>query len=316
MSGAGEALGGFTSTPASGATSQAAKPSAPPAPLGGLEHQEADLAKLGEELARGQVAPSTGQGGLTSDLSLDEILLLHSVGLEPVQVAFGVGCVSVMAGVWAWGTGPVTDAHEAFRRAFDEAKEGIRTSARAAGGIGVVGVDVEVELSPHRSIVIVTGTAVRPLVDESGRRHFKVNYRSPFLCDLSARDFVVLANSGWYPLDLVAGASYVHAPRRSVGAALGQATQNVELTNFTETLYQAREKAMEEMQSYLVQAGGTGLVDAKVIDRPLPFASHVVEFVAYGTAIKMLAPAHQHPSVSVVLPLDDRVRTFEATSLD
>jgi uncharacterized protein YbjQ (UPF0145 family) len=285
-------------------------------PLGGPEHQEADLGQLGRELAEGQVAPNFGHGGVTSDLSLDEILLLHSIGLEPAQVAFGVGCISIMAGVWTWGTGVVSDAHEAFVRAFDEAKEGIRSMTRAAGAIGVVGVDVEVQLSPHRSTVIVTGTAVRSLVDEAGRKHFRVDYRSPFLCDLSARDFVVLASAGWYPLDLVAGASYVHAPRRAVGTVLGQATQNVELTNFTETLYQAREMAMEEMQSRLAQAGGTGLVDAKILDRPVYFASHVVEFVVYGTAIKMLADVHRHPRISVVVPLDDKVRTFEATSLD
>lgn len=287
-----------------------------PSPLGGAEHQEADLGQLGQDLARGQVAPNIGHGGVTSDLSLDEILLLHSVGLEPVRVAFGVGCVSIMAGVWTWGTGYVADAHQAFQRALDEAKEGIRASVRSSSAIGVVGVDVEVELSPHRSMVVVTGTAVRPLVDESGRKHFKVEYRSPFLCDLSARDFVVLSNSGWYPLDLVAGASYVHAPRRSVGTALGQATQNVELSNFTETLYQAREMAMEELQSQLAQAGGTGLVDVKIIDRPVHFASHVVEFVGYGTAIRMLGEAHRHPALNVVVPLDDVVRTFEATSLD
>lgn len=171
-------------------------------------------------------------------------------------------------------------------------------------------------MSFHRYTVVVTGTAVRPYTDETGHSHFSVNYRSPFLCDLSARDFVVLSSAGWYPLDLVAGASYVHAPRRTLGATIGQSTQNVELTNYTETLYQAREAAMEEMQSHIIQAGGTGLVDAKVIDRPVSFAHHVVEFVCYGTAVKMLAKEHTHPQMTVVLPMDDQVRTFEATSLD
>jgi uncharacterized protein YbjQ (UPF0145 family) len=163
---------------------------------------------------------------------------------------------------------------------------------------------------------VVTGTAVRPYTDETGRSHFDVQYRTPFLCDLSARDFVVLSSSGWFPLDLVAGVSYVHAPRRTLGTAIGQSTQNVELTNYTETLYQAREAAMEELQSHIIQAGGTGLVDAKIIDRPVYFAKHVVEFLTYGTAIKMLAKEHTHPRLAVVLPVDDQVRTVEATSLD
>jgi uncharacterized protein YbjQ (UPF0145 family) len=285
-------------------------------PLGGAGHVEADLRQLGQALGAGESAPAASRTGTTSDLSLDEILLLHSVGLEPVQVAFGIGCISILTGVWNWATGPVTDAHDAFQRALEEAKEAIRSQAHSAGAVGVLGVEVEIQVSYHRYTVVVTGTAVRPYTDETGKSHFGVTYRSPFLCDLSARDFVVLSSAGWYPLELVAGASYVHAPRRTLGATIGQSTQNVELTNYTETLYQAREAAMEEMQSHIIQAGGTGLVDAKVIDRPVYFARHVVEFVCYGTAIKMLAKEHTHPQMTVVLPLDDRVRTFEATSLD
>ncbi|MGH9105588.1 MAG: heavy metal-binding domain-containing protein, partial [Acidimicrobiales bacterium] len=164
--------------------------------------------------------------------------------------------------------------------------------------------------------VVVTGTAVRSSADEPSGGHFGVKYRTPFLCDLSARDFVVLSRAGWYPLDLVAGVSYVHAPRRNLRTSIGQSVQNVELANYTETLYAAREAAMGELQSHLNAAGGTGLVDAKIVDRPVHFARHVVEFMVYGTAVKMLAQAHTHPDLSVVLPLDDEVRTFEATSLD
>jgi len=289
--------------------------SAGPLALGGPGHQEADLAELGRALSSGQSARSTGPGGVTSDLTLDEVLLLHSVGLEPAQVAFGVGSVSVAQGAWLWSSGEVADARQAFHQALDEAKEAVRASTRSAGGIGVVGVEVELRVSAHRVDVIVTGTAVRPFTSEDGRRHFNVNYRSPFICDLSARDFTVLTGAGWYPLELVAGACYVHAPRRSVGTAIGQAAQNVELENYTQTLYQAREAAMGQLQSQLAQAGGTGLVDAKIIDRPVHFAPHVVEFVVYGTAIKMLSERHSHPKIAVVVPLDDAVRTFEATSL-
>jgi uncharacterized protein YbjQ (UPF0145 family) len=285
-------------------------------PLGGTGHQEADLRQLGQALGAGERAPAASGGGTTSDLSLDEILLLHSVGLEPVQVVFGIGVISILTGVWNWATGPVSDAHDAFQRAFEEAKETIRSQAHAAGAVGVLGVEVEMQVSYYRYTVVVTGTAVRAFTDDTGHSHFAATYHSPFLCDLSARDFVVLSSAGWYPLDLVAGASYVHAPRRTLGTAMSQSTQNVELTNYTETLYQAREAAMEEMQSHIIQAGGTGLVDAKVIDRPVHFARHVVEFVCYGTAIKMLAKEHTHPQMTLVLPLDDQVRTFEATSLD
>jgi uncharacterized protein YbjQ (UPF0145 family) len=286
-------------------------------PFGGTQDKETDLRQLGQALGTGQNAPTTGGVETTSDLSLDEILLLHSVGLEPVRVVFGVGCISILAGVWTWALGTVADAHDAFHAALKEAKDLIRQQARAAGAVGVLGVEVEVQLSHCRCLVAVTGTAVRPLKDGTGHSHFKVDYHnSAFLSDLSARDFAVLAAAGWYPLDLVAGVSYIHAPRRSVGTAVGQSTQNVELTNFTETLYEAREAAMAELQRHITQVGGTGLVEAKIVDRPVPFAHHVVEFMTYGTAIRMLAKSHTHPDIALVVPLDDKVRTFEATSLD
>jgi len=285
-------------------------------PLESAGHEESDLRQLGQDLGTDQVKGQALPGGTTSDLSLDEILLLHTIGLEPAEVVFGVGAVSITTGAWTWGTGPVTDAHAAFHRAFDEAKETIRHSCRNTKAVGVLGVDVEIEMSYHRCFVVVTGTAVRPIADRDGEHSFKVDYHNrAFLSDLSARDFVVLGTSGWYPLDLVAGVSYVHAPRRAMGTAIGQSTQNVELTNFTETLYQAREAAMEELQSHITTAGGTGLVDAKIFDRPMPFAHHVVEFLTYGTAIKMLAKEHKHPTISLTVPLDDVVRTFEAASL-
>jgi uncharacterized protein YbjQ (UPF0145 family) len=295
----------------------AGQPAPPPAQagLGGVVNEEADLRELGRLLAKGERQPGNHRSTVTSDLSLDEILLLHSVGLEPAGVVFGVGCVSIVVGAWTWAIGRVNDAVIAFDRAMEEAKSTMRRQVQAVDGAGVVGVDVEIEMAPHRAMVAITGTAVKAFPGADDRSHFRVRYPSAFLCDLSARDFVVLGGSGWYPLDLVAGASYVHAPRRTMGAAMGQMTQNVELTNYTETLYDAREAAMGSLQQAIRGSGGTGLVDMKIIDRPMEFARHVVEFVAYGTSVKMLTSEHSHPNVSVVLPVDDKARNFEATSL-
>ena len=58
----------------------------------------------------------------------------------------------------------------------------------------------------------------------------------------------MLMIAGWEPLGLATGASFVFAPRRSMGAVVQQQTQNVELTNFTEAMYAAREAAMQRMQ--------------------------------------------------------------------
>lgn len=278
-------------------------------------HQEADLGELGRLLAQTHGAGDIGRG-CTSHLSLDEVLLLHAVGLEPASVVTSTSAVTVPPGVWTWNTGQVQEADYAFAEAFGVTRDQLRVQAKQVGALGVVTVDIELRLDPHRFVITMLGTAVRAATDEHGNAHFPVRYPTPFLCDLSARDFVVLSRSGWYPIDLVAGASFVHAPRRGLGAAIGQATQNVELTPMTETLYAARELAMGRLQQEIGRVRGTGLLDVRVVDRPMGFAHHVIRFTAVGTAVKLLAEAHVHPELEMVVPVDDRVVAFDARNLD
>jgi len=136
-----------------------------------------------------------------------------------------------------------------------------------------------------------------------------------FVSDLSGRDFALLHKAGWTPLGLAAGASFVYAPRRSVGTAMKQKGQNVELTNFTEAMYAAREAAMERMQTSALELGGTGVVEVKVTEGPTAFAHHAVSFTAYGTVVRLLADEHHHVGARMILPLDDPVRSFDAASL-
>jgi uncharacterized protein YbjQ (UPF0145 family) len=94
-----------------------------------------------------------------------------------------------------------------------------------------------------------------------------------------------------------------------------QKTQNVELANFTEAMYSARESAMERMQRSALDVGGEGVVGVKVTEGPMHFARHAVGFTAWGTAVRLVAEAHQFVKPDVILPLDDVVVAFDAQSL-
>jgi uncharacterized protein YbjQ (UPF0145 family) len=246
---------------------------------------------------------------MTSDLSIDEELTLHSIGWEPVELVCGVSLHSVPMGVWNWGQGEITFASVAYGNSFAAATERIHHECATAGGHGVVGVHVEWEVHRHHIDVTLVGTAVRPV----GAK--RVAAASVFVSDLSARDFTVLHTAGWAPLGLAAGASFVYAPRRSMGTALQQKSQNVELTNFTEAMYSAREAAMERMQRSALALGGTGVVEVKVTEGPMAFARHAVGFSAYGTVVRLVADRHRSIAPRMVVPLDDPVRLFDATSL-
>jgi len=248
-------------------------------------------------------------GATTSDLSMDEELNLHSIGWEPVELVSGVSLFSIPYGSWNWGQGEITTASVAHERAFRGAISRLHHEAARAGGHGVVGVHVErVVHSTHVEVALV-GTAVRPVGAAT------TSFDKVFVSDLSARDFTLLMIAGWEPLGLASGASFVFAPRRSMGAVLQQQTQNVELTNFTEAMYSARETAMERMQRAALELDGTGVVEVKVVEGPTRFAMHAVGFVAWGTVVRLAKPEHQMIQPMMVVPLNDPIVAFDAATL-
>jgi uncharacterized protein YbjQ (UPF0145 family) len=242
-------------------------------------------------------APPSEKRGITSDLSVDEALLLHAAGWEPLDLVCGVAVVSVPVGVWNWGRGAISLASDAHDQAVDQAAAQLRGECSKVHGHGVVGVRVEVSVRTHHVDVELVGTAVRPISGKDARGNDAAQ-AMPFVSDLSARDFTLLQRAGWMPVGLAFGASFVYAPRRTAG-----------------TMYSARESAMEKMQRSALHAGGQGVVEVKVTEGPMSFARHAVGFTAWGTAVRLVAEAHQFVQPQVVLPLDDAVVTFEAESL-
>jgi uncharacterized protein YbjQ (UPF0145 family) len=267
---------------------------------------KAEMLRGAQSLAT--LPPPNTNRGITSDLSIDEALLLHSAGWEPVDLVCGVSVASVPYGVWNWGQGEITVASAAHNAAVQGAAQRIREECTKVRGHGVVGVRIGVEVRNHHIDVELVGTAVRPVDGGS-------TPAVPFVSDLSARDFTLLKGAGWMPAGLAFGASFVYAPRRSAGAALQQKTQNIELTNFTQAMYAARESAMERMQRSALEVGGHGVVGVKVTEGPMSFARHAVGFTAWGTTVQLVADVHKNIEPEVILPLDDAVVMFAAQNL-
>lgn len=252
---------------------------------------------------------STSQESLTSDLSIDEELNLHAIGWEPVELVSGVSLYSAPAGMWNWGQGEITAASDAHNHAFSHAIDRIHKEAANAGGHGVVGVHVDRFVYSTHIEVALTGTAVRPV--GAG----KVGAEQIFISDLSGRDFTMLMVAGWEPLGLATGASFVYAPRRSMGSVVQQQSQNIELKNYTEAMYSAREAAMSRMQESALALKGTGVVEVKVVEGPMRFATHAVGFAAWGTVVRLNKSAHQLVAPSAVVSLNDATVDFDAATL-
>jgi uncharacterized protein YbjQ (UPF0145 family) len=260
----------------------------------------------GGDNGRPSVHRSPGRG-TTSDLSIDETLLLHSAGWEPVDLVFGVSWWSIPWGVWQWKTGEVEEASSAFAGAFEQAATLLRSECEKVGGSGVIGVEVDVRVSSHHVAITLTGTAVR----RTGSTH----RRFEFVSDLSARDFVLLTRAGWWPLGLAAGASFVIAPRRTARQWASQQGQNLELPNLTQALYFARERAMERMQAAGLALKAEGVVAVKLREGRSGSNVRVMQFVAIGTGVHLPDGSHRSVAPVMVVPLDEQVRHFEVHSL-
>jgi uncharacterized protein YbjQ (UPF0145 family) len=275
----------------------------------GAEARREEIRQAVRQLASGgYLEAASARTSVTSDLTIDEALILHSVGWEPVELVCGVSAFSIPAGFWNWGMGEIGPASSAHLHAVEQAGKNLAAECRQVGGHGVVGVHVEVAVNRHFVNAMLVGTAVAPAF----ARRAPLN---PFVSDLSGRDFALLHQAGWDPAGLAFGAAFVYAPRRTASTALRQTTQNVELTNFTEALYAARESAMERMQVSAEQLGAEGVVAVQVSEGPMPFANHAVRFTAWGTAVRRSERLNELGRPRLVVPLDDEALAFDARAL-
>ena len=122
----------------------------------------------------------------------------------------------------------------------------------------------------------------------------------PFTSDLSGQDFWTLMQTGHVPQGLVMGTCVYHIAHRGLGQTLGSAGQNVELPNFTQALYEARELAMTRMQDEANELGATGIVGVRLEEKSHQWGTHTIEFLSLGTAVTKTtdevhaAQAHHH----------------------
>jgi len=96
-----------------------------------------------------------------------------------------------------------------------------------------------------------------------------------------------------------------HIAHRGLGQALGSAGQNVELPNFTQALYEARELAMTRMQDEANQLEATGIVGVRLEEKSHQWGSHTIEFLALGTAVSQVREGVTLPRPTTIISLDN-----------
>src|SRR3954453_13595463 len=126
----------------------------------------------------------------------------------------------------------------------------MEAEADQLGADGIVGVRLEIgfkEFGTDLAEFIAVGTAVKSDHPAPEGRSWRNNRNQPFTSDLSGQDFWTLVQAGYAPLGMVMGTCVYHIAHRGPFAAMSTMGTNVEIEQYTEALYDARELAMSRM---------------------------------------------------------------------
>ena len=240
--------------------------------------------------------------GFSSDLSVDEAVLLKEVGYEPCGLVVGSAVYHIGIQYANWTTNQeMSELTRAMYQARQEALTAMESHASQVGGQGVVGLKLEVQIHQGAHALaefVAMGTAVA---------NPAVKSRGIWVSDLSGQDLYLLIRAGYQPVGLAFGACVYHVAYQGMSQWMGQRTQNMELGNYTSALYEARELAMTRMQQEAQRARAHGIVAMRIEQKSHMWGSHVIEFLAIGTSVRLVAAQHQRISPEMVVTLDDEV---------
>jgi uncharacterized protein YbjQ (UPF0145 family) len=263
-----------------------------------------DGADLGEAAVRCLATPRDhGKAAFSSDLSIDEAVLLDEAGYEPRRLVMGASLFHIGWAGTGWVEGEVVDVSKALHDARNLAVSRLLRDAVEAGGEAVVGVRLTFGTHGRHAEFAAIGTAIARRGAKPGRRRTA----NPVATDLSGQDFYLLQRAGYEPLGLVFGNCVYYVPPNWAAA---MSRSNVELEAPTRALATARELAMERLQYEAVVLGARGVVGVTVQEHPHGSA---VEFLVLGTAVRLSesggAGAHVTVEVRPVVDLQDAVVT-------
>ncbi|HUX42780.1 MAG TPA: heavy metal-binding domain-containing protein [Rectinemataceae bacterium] len=241
----------------------------------------------------------------TSDLSVNEFLLVKEAGFEPVGMVVGSSIYHIGYQQSSWNKNQEMNVlTQAMYHARELAMSRMEEEADALGADGIIGVRLEIKMlewAENLAEFVAIGTAV---VAKDRATNWKTVTDKPFTSDLSGQDFWTLLRSGYRPLGFVMGVCVYHIAHQSFGQMLKSAGMNTEMVNFTQALYDSRELAMERMQAEATQLKAEGIVGVTIEEGSYGWSPHVIEFSALGTAVVAMRADHVIPTPQLVLTVD------------
>jgi uncharacterized protein YbjQ (UPF0145 family) len=267
-----------------------------------------------------QLASADGKPGLfSSDLSVQEFALLAGLGVQPLTQVMGSSIYQVgWQPVYFNVPTEVSVLSSAYNESRNLALGRLLEEARLARADAVVGVRIvrgAHDWAAGAIEFIAFGTAVRLA---PAMRHPD---GEPVLTDLTGQEFVQLCRAGIRPVGIAAHTSVHYVPaswqtqRATSGGWGGAAWVNQELGDFTQGVYDAREKAIGSVAAQARQLGADGIVGVQINEHArthrvrrgmLECEDLEISFHVMGTAIRdepTLVAEHTPPEPLTVLSL-------------
>jgi len=239
-------------------------------------------AEIGAQGSEGTLAETSGQAGATvfsSDLAVNEWSALARLGVEPITQVMG-------SSIYHVGWQPTyynvpTEVH-VLSNAYNESRRlalgRLLEEAQACRADAVVAVEITTgahDWAPGSVEFIAVGTAVR--LPEAMRDPS----RQTALSDLTGQEFALLCEAGVRPVGIAAHTSVHYVPASAqtqmaqssfsgglLGGGLtgggGGSWANQELVDFSQGVYEAREKAMGFVSAQVHELGGDGVIGVEI----------------------------------------------------
>lgn len=260
----------------------------------------------------------------TSDLTVNEFLLVKQAGFDPLGLVMGSSIYNIAAkppqslGQYEPGR-ELADVTRALYDARELAMTRLEEEADELGADGVIGVRIDVNLHAWGQNIaefIAVGTAVRHAKGEV----FRDARGKPFQSGLSGQDFWTLLRAGYRPVGFVMGNAVYYV--RPEALYVPDDGRNGELSPYTHCLYDARELAMERLQAEAEGVGATGIVGVEIEEKQHTWGlragtavarggnaakmyGETIEFFVFGTAVVPAQARDPLPTPTMVIAAND-----------
>jgi uncharacterized protein YbjQ (UPF0145 family) len=239
----------------------------------------------------------------TSDLSVSEFALLDAAGYRPLEFVMGSSVYHI-----GWQQQNLRQSVElqvlsqAMYTARYNAMGRMLAEAAQVGADGVVGTRLTFRqhgVSAEHIEFIAVGTAI---ISKDQPGALRRPDGAPFTSHLNVQDFYTLLRTGHVPVEFVMGVCVWHVASQGLLQTMRQVGQNVEMPQWTQGYYDARETALSRMQAEAERQQATGVTGVEWSASEWMWGAHTLEFFTSGTAVRRVSDASS-VDPTLVLPL-------------